>query len=417
MNINVSKKRLIRLFTIALLIINIVVAIFIFIDIEIIKAPKTEVFVNILEVTSEEIIIETTIKMSNPNSFEVSFEELILKTSTRDNKKIGEITFDGGKIPSSETKTFYSKDKIFFQEEGDFSIIKNKITGKIGVTFLGFIKKTIPLEVSVIASVQEIIDSLDIPEIDMELGFENITTEGIEFTANIEIFNPTKIEFGIDEFSIIAKTEENQEVGSLVIFGDIVGPEETATFTSKGSLNYNALDSNKIIFTLNGIARGKIGGLEKKIDISTDAELIIPDISEFIFKNQPIEFQIPVQFKLRLRGIVSKVGFNIYNPSQIPLEGRDLTCCIYRQDRNRKILLGEAEMESCTIAPKERICVNTEIVVPYRTFLFSGSIRFLPDWIILNINGHFSIAGTRQEFPISLNAYVDPTLFRYKPPI
>ncbi|KYK22160.1 hypothetical protein AYK21_04160 [Thermoplasmatales archaeon SG8-52-2] len=417
MDLKISKKRLIRLFTIVLLVINIVVAIFIFVDIEIIKAPKTEVFVNILEVTSEEIILETTIKMSNPNSFEVSFNELILKTSTRDNKKIGEISFDEGKIPSSKTKTFYSKDKIFFQEEGDFSIIKNKITGKIGVSFLGFIKKTIPLEVSVIASVKEIIDSLDIPDIDMELGFENITKDGIEFTANIEIFNPTKIEFGIDEFSIIARTEENEKVGSLVIFGDIVGPEESATFTSKGSLNYNALDSNKIIFTLNGIARGKIGGLEKKIDISTDAELIIPDISEFIFKNQPIEFQIPVQFKLRLRGIVSKVGFNIYNPSQIPLEGRDLKCCIYRQDRNKKTLLGEAEMESCTIAPLERICVKSEIVIPYRTFLFSGSIRFLPDWIILNINGHFSIAGTRQEFPISLNAYVDPTLFRYKPPI
>jgi hypothetical protein len=417
MDIKVSKKRLIRVFTILLLVINIVVAIFIFIDIEIIKAPKTEVFVNIFEVTSEEIILETTIKMSNPNSFEVSFEELILKTTTKDDKKIGEIIFDGGKIPSHDSHTFYSKDSIFFQEEGDFSIIKNKISGKIGVSFLGFIKKTIPLEVSVIASVKEIIDSLDIPDIDMELGFENITNEGIEFTANIDIFNPTKIEFGIDEFSIIARTEENEEVGSLVIFGDIVEPEESATFTSKGSLNYNALDSNKIIFTLNGIARGKIGGLEKKIDISTDAELIIPDISEFIFKNQPIEFQIPVQFKLRFRGIVSKVGFNIYNPSQIPLEGKDLTCCIFRQDRNKKTLLGEAEMESCTITPKERICVNTEIVIPYRTFLFSGSIRFIPDWIILNINGHFSIAGTRQEFPISLNAYVDPTLFRYKEPV
>jgi LEA14-like dessication related protein len=417
MDFKISKKRLIKLFTIVLLLINIVVAIFIFIDIEIIKAPKTEVFVNIIEVTSEEILIETTIKMSNPNSFEVSFNELILKTSTRDDKKIGEIIFDGGKIPSSESKTFYSKDKIFFQEEGDFSIIKNKITGKIGVSFLGFIKKTIHLEVSVIASVKEIIDSLEIPDIDLELGFENITEQGIEFIVNIDLFNPTKIEFGIDEFSIIARTEENEEVGRLVIFGDVVGPEESATFTSKGNLNYNALDSDKIIFTLNGIARGKIGGLEKKINISTDAELIIPDISEFIFKNQPIEFDIPVQFKLRLRGIVSMISFKIYNPSQIPIEGRDLKCSIFRQDRNKKTLIGEDEMDPCIIAPQERICVNTEIVIPYRTFLFSGSFRLLPNWIVLNINGHFSIAGTRQEFPISLNAYVDPTLFRFKNPI
>jgi hypothetical protein len=414
MNIKLSKKTLIKLLTIILLIVNIVVAIFIFVDIEIIKTPKTEVFVNILEVNSEEIILETTIKMSNPNSFEISFNELILKTSTRDDKKIGEIIFDGGKIPSYDSQTFYSQDKIYFQEEGDFSIIKNLITGKIGVSFLGFIKKTIPLEVSVIVSVKEIIDSLDIPDINMELGFENITKEGIEFKVNVEIFNPTKIEFGIDEFSIIAKTEENEEVGRLVIFGDVVGPEKSAIFTSKGSLNYNALDSNKIIFTLNGIARGKIGGLEKKINISTDAELIIPDISEFIFKNQPIEFQIPVQFKLRLRGIVSTVGFKIFNPSQIPLEGRDLVCNIYRIDGDKKTLLGEAEMAPCLIAPEGRVCSKTEIVIKYRTFFFSGNLKLIPDWIVLNIDGHFSIAGTRQEFPISLNAYVDPTVFRIK---
>jgi len=417
MKIKFSKRRIITIFTIFLLILNTIVAAIIFVDIQFIKAPKTEVFVNILEVTSEEILLETTIRMSNPNSFELSFKELIMKTSTKDDKKIGEIIFDGGNIPSYKTKTFYSKDKIFFQEEGDFSLIKSKITGKIGVSILGLVKKTIPIEVSVIASVEEIFDSLDIPEIKMELDFDNITQEGIEFTVKVELYNPTKIEFGIDEFSIIAKTEEDEVVGRLVIFGDIVKPKESSIFTSKGSLNYNAFDSNKIIFTLNGIARGKIGGLEKKINISTDTELIIPDISEFIFKNEPIEFQIPVQFKLRLKGIVSTIGFKIYNPSQIPLEGRDLVCCIFRIDGNQKTLLGEAEMDICEIAPKDRVCVKIEIVIPYRTFLFGGPFKLIPDWIVLNINGHFSIAGTRQEFPISLNAYVDPLLFGQKEPL
>jgi len=414
MNIINNKKKIITIFTIILLIINIFVAILIFVDIQVIKAPKTEVFVNILEVTSEEILIETTIKMSNPNSFEVSFKDLNLITSTKDDIKIGDIKFKGGKIPSNQAKTFYSKDKIYFQEEGDFSIIKNEISGNIGVSFFGIIHKTIPLKVSVAASVEEIIDSLDIPEIHMELDFDNLTVEGIEFTVKVDLYNPTKIEFGIDEFSIIAKTEENEEVGRLTILGDIVGPMESSVFTSKGSLNYNAFDSNKIIFYLNGITRGKIGGLEKKINISTKADLVIPDISEFIFKNEPIEFQIPVQFKFRLKGIVSTVGFKMFNPSEIPLEGRNLVCCIYRLDGNTKTLLGKKEMANCPIAPKNRVCVNTTIVIPYRTYLFAGPLKLLPDWIILTIEGHFSIAGTRQEFPISLNAYVDPTIIREK---
>jgi len=414
MDLILSKQKIISLITILLLLINIFVAIVIFVDIEIITTPETEVYVNILEVTSEEILIETTIEMSNPNIFDISFKELKMKTSTKDDKKIGEITFDGGNIPSHKTIKFYSKDKIYFNDDGDFSIIKNKISGRIGVSFLGFIHKTIPIEVSVLASIEEIIDSMDIPEINMELDFDNLTYEGIEFTVKVELYNPTKIEFGIDEFSIIAKTEENEEVGRVVIFGDIVKPKESCVFTSKGSLNYNAFDSNKIIFILNGIAIGKIGGLEKRINISTDAELTIPDITEFIFKNEPIDFQIPVQFKLRLKGIVSTVGFKIYNPSNIPLEGRNLVCSIYRLDGKLKTLLGQEKMESCKILPKDRVCVKTKILIPYRTYFFSGPVRIFPDWIILTIDGYFSIAGTRQEFPISLNAYVDPTFFKQK---
>jgi len=248
----------------------------------------------------------------------------------------------------------------------------------------------------------------------MELDLDNLTSEGIEFTVKVNIYNPTKIEFGIDEFSIIATTEENEEVGQITIFGDIVKPKESSIFTSKGSLHYNAFDSNKIIFTINGIARGRIGGLDKIINISTDAELLIPDITEFIFKNESINFQIPVQFKFRLRGIVATVGFKIFNPSEIPLEGRNLICSIYRLDGEQKTLLGSKEMETCTVLPKDRVCVETKIIIPYRKYLLSNPIKILPDWIILTIDGHFSIAGTRQEFPISLNAYVDPTLIRQK---
>jgi len=409
-------KKFLMIFTIILLLINIIIVIFIFSDIEFIKAPKTEVFVNILELTSEEILLETTIKMSNPNIFKISFEDLKMKTLTKDDKIIGNITFKGGEIPSEDTKTFYSKDKIYFQEKGDFSVIKNQITGKIGISFLGFIQKTIPLEVSVIASIEKIIDSLEIPEIDMKLNFDNLTQDGIEFTVKVNLYNPTKIEFGIDEFSVIATTEENIEVGRFTILGDIVKPRESSIFTTKGSLNYNAFDSNKIIFKLNGIARGKIGGLEKTINISTDAELLIPDITDFIFKNEPIDFQIPVQFKLRLNGIESTVGFKIFNPSEIPLEGRNLFCSIYRLDGEQKTLLGQKEMKACIILPKDRVCVKTEIIIPYRTFLFSGP-KLFPDWIILSIDGYFSIAGTRQEFPISLNANVDLNFFKNKEPI
>ena len=52
------------------------------------------------------------------------------------------------------------------------------------------------------------------------------------------------------------------------------------------------------------------------------------------------------------------------------------------------------------------------MTIPYLKFFLTGSLKILPDWIILRIDGNFSIAGTRQAFPISLNAYVDPHLIK-----
>jgi hypothetical protein len=104
----------------------------------------------------------------------------------------------------------------------------------------------------------------------------------------------------------------------------------------------------------------------------------------------------------------------MFNPSDVPLEGRDLICKIYRVDNEQRILLGEKNMQNCEIAPNDRVCVKSEIIISYISYLLSKPFKLLPDWIVLNIEGHFSIAGTRQEFPISLNAFVDPTLFREK---
>ena len=67
-------------------------------------------------------------------------------------------------------------------------------------------------------------------------------------------------------------------------------------------------------------------------------------------------------------------------------------------------------MESCIINPKQEVWVKTVI----------NSLYWLSkNWKLENTSGldcfdtwegDFSIAGTRQGFPISLNAYVNPNL-------
>lgn len=398
---------LVAIFTI----INLVVAIIIFADIEIISAPKTEVFINIAEVGADSILLEASIKMTNSNNFEITLSDMEIISTTKDNTNIGNISIQGGNIPPDSTQEFTAIERINFKGD-DFSELNSTISGKIAVTFLGFIKKTIPIEITVHTSINELIENFQAPTLTVKADFDNLTNKGLNFTATIEVYNPNDIEFGIDQLSVVAKTENSTEVGRLNIIGDVIKPKESSIFQSTGNLMFDALDANILIFTIKGIARGRVGGIEKSISFETDTKVVIPDIIDFIFKNEKIDFQIPVQFKLRLNGIHSTVGFKIYNPSEIPLVGKDLVCSIFRLDGEKMTLLGQENMETCSIAPKNRVCVKTEMTIPYLKFFLTGSLKILPDWIILRIDGNFSIAGTRQAFPISLNAYVDPHLIK-----
>ena len=411
---NLTKKKIVTILTIALLIINIFIACFIFLDIQIISAPETKVFIDIVEVNSEEIILDAKLKMYNSNSFTISIKDFTVTSLNYDNEELGKLKIKGGSIPSDSSKVFSETETITLKDASNLAIIKNKITGKIGVTLLGFITKTIPIDVMVVTSVEKIFDSIDIPDFDIKAYLTDLSEEGLEFSAEVGVYNPTDLVYNVNELYLDFKTDEGVSVGNVKVTGGVVEPKKTCVFYSDGIVSYEAFNAQVLTLELTGVAGARVGGISKNISISTDASLVIPDIKEFVFGSEEIDFRIPVQFKLRLRGIISNVGFSVYNPSNISLLGDNLVCKLYRVDGEKMTLLGESTMEECPIQAGERKCVKTQVIIPYFKFLFSGSLRLLPDWIVLRIEGDFHVAVTRQAFPLALNAYVDPTVIREK---
>jgi len=264
----------------------------------------------------------------------------------------------------------------------------------------------------IVISVEETIDNIKVPEIFVETEFEKLTEKGLEFSVSVNLFNPNDFELKIDEFSLVAKTDENNRVGSLSIEGGIIKPRTFSTFKSKGVIFFEALDAEVLVISIDGDATVKFGDFDKTLSLSTDTKVPIPDIADFVFQNKAVDIEIPIQFKLRFKGILGIVGFKIFNPSEIPIVGKNLICRIYRLDGDTRTLLGEQEMESCEISPKAEAYVNAEILIPYRKFFFSAGFKLLPNWIILQVKGDLSIAGTRQVIPISINGYVDPHFLR-----
>ena len=412
MKLNFGKRKIFTIFTIFLLILNIFVASFIFLDVQIIKAPKADVEIKILDINQDELVMQVEMRMHNPNSFDVSIEDFKVQSETKNGDKIGEINIKGGNILSDNSKTFSTTEKLRFGEDSDFKKLYNKITGKIGVKFLGFIKKTIPLELNVIVSLEEIIDNIQIPEIGLEFDLNNLNEDGLEFIAGVNVYNPNNIGISINKLNLNAFNDLNENVGSFEIIGGEIKPKNQSFFKSSGVLLYKFIDTKELVLSLEGDASIKIAGMDKSLSLSTQMAVILPEIEDFIFQDENIKFYIPVQFKLTLKGIVTTVGFKYYNPSNVSLIARNINCSIHRVDGETKSELGKKQMEPCIIDPHEEVCIKTEILIPYLDYLKIGKWRLIPNWIVLTIEGDFAIAGTRQAIPLSLNAYVNPNLFK-----
>jgi len=129
MRFRLTKKRIIVPFTVFLLIVNIFTAILIFFDIQVISAPKTEVFIEIVEVNSEEVILEANLKMYNSNRFDIEIKDLTITSLNYENQEIGKLKIKGGNIHSNSEKTFTEKEKIIFKESKNYTVIKNHREG------------------------------------------------------------------------------------------------------------------------------------------------------------------------------------------------------------------------------------------------------------------------------------------------
>ncbi len=406
-------KKLLKIVLITLVIINLIVMFFLFYDFQFFESPETIVTVEIIEIDSEELVLQTKMDITNPNSFDLSVTNFKLVSKTADGIKIGEMSIDGGLVSAKNTKTFISEDK-FSLEGQSFRILKNEITGRIGIKILGIIQKTIPVNIVVFTSLEKILDNLDIPVLNVETFFDDIYYKGLNFSASINVYNPTDFEYTIENLNLDLKTEENVDVGNITIFGDTISPKSSLTFSSKGTVSFNALDAKILYVNIKGIAGARIAGLYQKVELSTVTSVKIPNIQEFIFQNQTIDFYIPVQIKLTLKGILINLGFKFFNPSNIPLIANNLNCSVFRLDGEKFTLLGEKSMDPCELSPQNTVCVKTQVTIRYIKYLSTIVGKILPDWLVIKIKGDFSIAGTRQVFPITLNAYVDPNIIIQK---
>jgi len=391
---------------VVMLLINIIFGALIFLDLRVLKTPETTIQIELIEVNPEEVVIYQNIEVYNPNSYELFVENFKVITKTQEGDEIARIIIEGGSVPSKERRNFSSNEIIAFKGKGQ-GILTSKITGTIGVKFLGLIKKTLPLAVTVITSAEEVINEIEIPIVHVWGDFGEITTEQINFTGTIEVYNPNSFEMFIEDIDTVIETETGKNVGNLEITGGLIPAKSSKSFKGNGSVLIVALNAKTLIININSTAGVKIAGITKSISYSVDTHIDIPKIEDIIDLNTPTDAIIKSDLRATLNGFISDITLEIKNPNKIGILARDIVFSIFRVDDEEKELIGECSIEEGEVEPEDNIVLNAMIPIPYRKLVFSRGKGFLPDALLIMVRANITIPGLDQHIWVGVSGYQD----------
>jgi hypothetical protein len=351
-------------------------------------------------------MIYYNIEINNPNQFELIIDNFEIVTNTKEENIIAEISIAGGCIPPQGKRTFSSTERIAFEGEG-YSVLTSKISGTVGVKFLGLVKKTMPIAVNVITSADEIINSIESPIIHIWGDFGEITTKRINFTGIIEIYNSNHFEMYIEDLIANFETETGKNVGKIDISGGVVPAKSSLDLKGEGSLLIEALNANNISVNMTSSAGIKIAGINKKIPYSISTHIKIPKIEDIINMNIPTDAIITSDIKATPRGFRSLITLEINNPNKIGFIAKDIVVSIFRVDKDDRTLIGECSIQEGEVGPESQKILTAEIPLPYRKVLFSRGKGFLPDALLVMVRANVTLPGLDQHIWIGVSGYQD----------
>lgn len=402
-----SKRRIaFTLLVVAILIINIIASVFIFLDIRLMEMPETTIKVDLIEVNSEEIIIHHSIEIYNPNQFELIVDNFEVVANTIDGDEIARLKIEGGYIPSQTNRTFESSDRIAFKGQG-YSTLTSKITGTVGIKFLGLIKKTLPVAINIITSVGDVIHDISAPIVHIWGDFGEITQEGIDFTGTIEVYNPNPFEMYVEDMSVEIETETGESVGNLDVTGGTIPAKSSFNLIGKGRILIEALNAKTLNVNVSTSAGVKIAGINKSIPFSVDAHLNIPRLEDIISSDTPTDAIIKSDIKATLRGFISDITLEVINPNKIGLIARDITFSIYRVDKDEKELIGKSIIEEEEVGAENSTEIKTQILLPYSKVFYSRGKGFLPDALLVLVRTNITVPGLDTHIWIGVSGYQD----------
>jgi LEA14-like dessication related protein len=400
------KKTIFTIILAVLLVVNIIVTAFIFVDIQVLTFPETTIRVNLTEINSNEVLITHNLDIYNPNSFDMILKDIQIIVTTPEGEEVTNLTIDGGSIPGQSYRNYTGSGIITVK--GNLSdVLSSKITGVVGLNLLGIVTKTIPLELTVLTSLKEALTKISIPTITVRAEFGDITRDTINVTAYLDISNANLFGMYIDTFILNITTETGENVGGFNIAGAEIPAQSDVTLEGAGSIYITALNAKKLFITLNAVAGANIAGIRKSLPISAAIEIAIPNLIEFIPPDAPLELSLGVDLQRARGGLEGNMILEVYNPTKITLVASDIVVFYYTVKSNQKYYVADGSLGSVELTPEKTTVVNGGIVLPYSKLLNFEGGKLLPDMVFAQLRANITLHGVTLKIPVAIGTYID----------
>lgn len=407
-------KRLIVSILIVVTILNIIGGAFLFLDIQIMSAPETTFRLELINITSDEAVLETTISVNNQNSFSISIKNLTIHTISDTGDVISHIVIDGGEINANENKTFTHTTQVRFNGSAPHQLT-SRVTGTFGIVFLGMIKKTLPLKFSLVTDLHKIIDQFALPQINLAVNFSDITEKQVNATGLIQIINPNSIDIALENISLTIETNTGMKVGTVTIQGNTIPGKTTKQLSGVGSVLLTALNAQLLHLVFQADVLVVIAGMEKTMNLTIGADITPPRIASLL-SNQPMDISLTGIYTYNLReGVHDQIIFEIKNPNKLTFRATDITMKIYRVDRNYTRLICNSTLPDSVITPQNTTVLRGDMMIPLSQLWPHAGERLFADRLEVILRTNVTIPGVNQTMWIGVIAYQDYPFPRFTP--
>ncbi len=393
-----------------LIIFNIAVSAFLIFTVNSASLPKIEIAVTTFTLGTDQATLAYTLTIHNTNDFDLSLQHLTLtlRTTTTD---LASIPLANGTIPAHTTTTLTDTKAITLS--GNLTgLLTAALTGDIDITF-AIIHKTLPLSLTIQASIDDLIDQIHLPTIHIAPTLGTITNTSIALNTTITITNPNAFALGLHDTTLSIGNETNETVTLLPITNGTIPAKANATLYSNGFLAFSILNAQTLTITFTSKASAIIAGTTKTLPLSTAVTLAFPDLGTLLPHTAPIELRLFVDTHRVKGGIQGETNLTVYNPSSLPLYVKDLRIDYYSVLSTGLNYLAYGNLTEHELTPHATTKFTGTIFFSWKILLPHGRPLLPPTRLYASLSANITLTGlTHLALWVRLGDYVDLRPYR-----